>query len=542
MKKKSMKKTIITIPALALLFIGMILVSCEKSVTTVESVSNNSEVTTQNQVLEDACLSDDYLSNKYTTAEDNHLAVETEMKESQKDEFAVVHFDGNGGQGYIGNITVKVGTTITLPNNGFTRPLYRLVGFARTPESTSPEFSLGACFTASESATITLYAVYEDNSATVTICKNDADMFGEEQRFLVEKGSDYRIPEGPFSKDYYIFAGYSKNPTAVTAEYAVGDYIYVTNDINFYPVFTPITYKLIIEPQNGDARVEYELPYGDVNLNEFSTLFTKVGHSLVGFSTSADSEDVIFQIDDTLTLNCDRVLYALYEPVPIQISFITDGEFSIDTIYCKYGETVTLPEPAYTKPYYEFSGYSLEGLDSNYIKYHSGEEITPATDLVLYPIYSLKTSVQRNLIKTTKVTDDGLLFKVDFSELVDVSELYEAGYSSYRVTVEWNTSKIKGKCDADFELFRAMPKTNYNVWDINGNRPNQFKDSYRILNKNNFSVGQFYTISTSYRPTDELLSETAFYVYYLATGANIFDVINNSYNLTEFIVTIDFFK
>ena len=467
--------------------------------------------------------------------------VVTEFKKSEEDQYCVVQFDSNGGQGFIGDMTLKVGATLALPDKGFTKSLYRFVGFSRTAESTSPEFSLGACYTVTSNEPVTLYAIYEDNSATMQICKNDNDIFGEEQSFLVEKGTEWRLPESPFSKDYHLFCGYSKNPAATSAEYQVGDFVFVTNDLKLYPVWCLQTYKLIIEPQNGETRVAFDLAYGEVTLDERFTS-TKIGHSLSGFSTSKDSDDIIYQLNDTVMLERDLVLYAVYEPIPLTVTFITCDDFAIDPIHFRYGESITIPEPQYSVPYYNFAGYSLEGLDSNYIKYSPGQEITPVSDMVLYPIFTLKTVAKRTLTQSVKVTDDGMLAKVDFSEIVDISALYEASYTSYRVTVQWNTSKTKGKCGADMELFRALPKTNYSVFDINGSRPNQFTDAYRILNKNNFSVGKSYSISTAYRSTDELLSETAFYIYYVAAGSNVFDIVNNSYNLTECIITIEFSK
>lgn len=526
-----MKKNILIILTIALLFsICVLFASCDSAANPDTGVPSESA---QNHVP----------VNAVDTLTDDSFGIETEIKKSEADKYCVIHFDSNGGQGYIQDMSIKVGSTVVLPDNSkaFSKSLYRLVGFSRTADSTMPEYTLGACFTSSSCESVTLYAVYESNSAMVQIFKNDNSIFGENQSIVVEKGTEFRIPESPFSKDYHLFCGYSKNPAATSAEYQVGDFVFVTNDLKLYPVWHLQTYKLIIEPQNGETRVTFDLPYGEVVLDE-SFAFAKTGHSLLGYSTSQGSDDIIYQLNDTITLERDFVLYAVYEPISLTISFITGDDFSIDSIHFRYGDTITIPDPQYIKPYYNFAGYSLEGPDSNYIKFSPSQEITPTTDLVLYPIFSLKTVAKRTLTQSVKVTGDGMLAKVDFSEIVDTSALYEAGYTSYRVTAQWNTSKTKGKCDADMELFRALPKTNYNIWDINGNRPNQFTDAYRILNKNNFSIGQSYSISTPYRPTDELLSETAFYIYYVAAGSNVFDIVNNSYNLTECTITIEFFK
>lgn len=525
-----MKNLLILTIVLLLSLCAISLVSCDSSINPDADIPNEAA---QNHVDETAV--------NMPTNDISDSDIGTEIKKSEADKYCLIHFDSNGGQGFIGDMTLKVGATLTLPDKGYTKSLYRFVGFSRTAESTSPEFSLGACYTVTSKEQVTLYAVYEDNSATVQICKNNNDIFGEEQSFLIAKGAEWRVPESPFSKDYYLFCGYSKNPAATSAEFQVGEFVFVSNDLQLYPVWRLQTYKLIIEPQNGETRVAFELPYGEVTLDK-TFAFSKVGHTLAGYATTKDSQDIIYCVNDSITLDRDLVLYAVYEPIPLTVTFVTDDDFTIEPLRFLYGESVTIPDPQYSKPYYNFAGYSLEGPDSNYIKYSSGRTISPITDLVLYPIFTLQTIAKRTLAQAVKVTDDGMLAKVDFSEIVDTSALYEAGYTSYRVTVQWNTSKTKGKCDADMELFRALPKTNYNVWDINGSRPNQFTDAYRILNKNNFSVGKSYSISTAYRSTDELLSETAFYIYYVAAGSNVFDIVNNNYNLTECTIIIEFFK
>lgn len=81
-----------------------------------------------------------------------------------------VKFDGNTGTGRMSDVTAYYGTAVTLPENGFTKTGYHLVGWALTKdgevefENTDKIIDL----TATDGETITLFAVWEINTYTVT--------------------------------------------------------------------------------------------------------------------------------------------------------------------------------------------------------------------------------------------------------------------------------------------------------------------------------------------------------------------------------------
>ena len=524
-----MKKITILITTLLLALGVLTFVGCESS--------NNSNTPISNDTAQ--ALAPDSVD----TVFENSPTVETKYETSEVNQYCTIRFDANGGQGYIEDMTVKVGATIVLPNNykAYTKKMHRFVGFSRTADSNSAEFLLGACFTTLNCDPITLYAVYESNSATVQICKNDDDIFGEEQSIIVAKGAEFRVPESPFSKDFYAFVGYSRNPSALTAEYQVGDYIFVTDELKLYPVWVAVTYKLIIVENDGE-RVVFDMPYGNVTLDEIHNAKTKEGHSFEGYATSSDSQEVVYMPEDTFTLDRNIVLYAIHKPLPLRIEFVTEDEYTIEDLNFIYGQSVVIPECPYDKPYHKFLGYSIEGPDSTMIKYTPGQEISPTTDLNLYPVWGLKTTVKRGLTQSVRISGD-YVAKVDFSEVLDVSALYEAGYVNYRVTVEWQTSKIKGhKARGDLQLFRSYPDSNYNPFDFSGSTIDKFNTKYRILNKDDFSIGQSLEISTPYRSTAEILDEQAFFIHFLSTGSSWIDVIDNDYRLESCVVTLQFYQ
>lgn len=109
---------------------------------------------------------------------------------------------------------------------------------------------------------------------------------------LVLNNDEYRpLSKNLFTKDNYVFIGWSKNPNATVAEYAdeelVGEMTEIDNDvIELYAVWKYISYEVRFDANGGDG----EMPNQSFLLHEVKNLsknlYTKEGYSFVGWNTS----------------------------------------------------------------------------------------------------------------------------------------------------------------------------------------------------------------------------------------------------------------
>ena len=469
---------------------------------------------------------------------DDTSGVETEIKESDK--YVNVSFDSCGGTGTIQTYRLKYNSTVTLPSGGFEKQGFRLAGWSTSPNADSAEYSLNGLFTVSD-YDVTLYASYVENTTTICFSKQNEDIYGESVSVVVDRGTTYTLPASYFSYEGMEFMGWSRNSMAKTADLFPGDDLFVTGDtIELFPVFSPLEYRLIYSDVtlSGEDRTITTVKYGEEVA--LACDFAREGHTLVGFATEKNSTNVVYNIGDTISIKKDVVVYCVWEANPVSITFCSSDEnFVMERITGRYGDRIQLPVCEYVPEYYEFSGWSMEGENS--IKFADQAEMQLVCDLTLYPVWNLTNTVKRNLTKSVKITDDGLLSSVNYANTVDVKALYDAGFSTYSVNLHFSTNKTKGACAPLIKLYTSKPESNAWAYNIEGARPAIYTDKYCILKKE-FSVGQKYTMSTDFRPVSDLLTGDSLWFFMVACGSNPMDTMNNSFKLVDCSIEITFYR
>ena len=141
----------------------------------------------------------------------------------------------------------------------------------------------------------------------------------------------------------------------------------ITKFMTFSPKFTPITYTIEFNSNDGNGSMgSLSLTYDEaVKLTNNS--FTRYGYSFIGWSTEVDG--------DVLYTNCQRVinlttedndvvtLYAVWEANEYTITFNTDGGSAINSINfnVENKNDIDLTDYVPTKLGYDFVGWYLDG-------------------------------------------------------------------------------------------------------------------------------------------------------------------------------------
>lgn len=190
-----------------------------------------------------------------------------------------------------------------------------------------------------------------------------------------------------------------------------------------------ITY---VTPQSNDTPESQVKIYG-VDAKVTKLIPEREGYTFAGWTDSEDSTDIVYNSGDTIKVEEDIILYALWNINTYIISFDSNGGSICDAVAYEYGSAYTnLPIP--TKHGYNFSGWYF---DSNLTDLVDGDDRVGATgDSILYAGWTARNivSLEINSLpdKTECFTGDlpdtkGLVLsaKYDNGEIELITDGYE---------------------------------------------------------------------------------------------------------------------
>lgn len=148
-------------------------------------------------------------------------------------------YNANGGSG--APAMQSGAKTYTIPATKPVRSDYMFLGWSLTQGAVSPSFFAGNTFTVTDNTT--LYAVWQKNP-TYTLYYNANG--GSGAPASQSGASTYTVSSTQPTKDGSTFLGWSRNPSATSAEYQPGSTISLTADTTLYAVWrtNPVEHKI----------------------------------------------------------------------------------------------------------------------------------------------------------------------------------------------------------------------------------------------------------------------------------------------------------
>lgn len=129
-----------------------------------------------------------------------------------------VKYNPNGGSGAPSNQTKTYGTNLTLSSTKPTRTGYTFKGWGISASDTSVDYAAGATY--SKNAAITLYAIWQANTYTISYNPNGGS--GAPGSQIKTYGVNLKLSTTKPTRTNYEFLGWSTNKNASTATYAAG--------------------------------------------------------------------------------------------------------------------------------------------------------------------------------------------------------------------------------------------------------------------------------------------------------------------------------
>ena len=255
-----------------------------------------------------------------------------------------VTFDANG-EGVTGEMQAQsftYGQSVTLNANNFEREGYHFLGWSTSKESNNVVYADKAEIGSLQSTGLTLYAVWEINTYTVTF---NTDGGSAVQSQTVAHGDKAAMPESAPEKDGYKFAGWYVGETEFKFEETE-----ITENITITAKWVINSYTVSFNSDGGSTVEEITVNHGEkVTAPKVPT---KDGYAFAGWYVGETAYDF------NKAVTADVALTAKWNAIEYTISYVLNGgtnaDDAITTFTVKSGE-ITLLAP--TREGYSFDGW-----------------------------------------------------------------------------------------------------------------------------------------------------------------------------------------
>ena len=292
---------------------------------------------------------------------------------------ATITFDADGGKMEGGDITAKVGDTITLP--ACTKDNYEFTGWY---DGDTCVGQAGEEYTVSDD--VALKAHYEKKEAATCTITFDADGGKMEGGTVIAKvGDTIALPN--CTKEDYKFTGWYDEDTCIGK---AGEE---------YTVSADVTLKARYEKEENEAvicTVTFDADGGDtarksITAEKGSAIIlpacSKSGYEFLGWFLASDDNICIGQAGEEFTVQGDISLKAHFEKkeaVKVTITFDADGGKAVNSIKAEKGSIIRLPKTE--KEAYNFLGWYTE-KDGGILLGIPGSEMKAVKDMTAYAFW-----------------------------------------------------------------------------------------------------------------------------------------------------------
>jgi len=312
-----------------------------------------------------------------------------------------VQYNANGGTGAMASVGHTYDVKKALTGNSFTRTGYRFAGWA-TSATGSVAYSDGESvknLTATDGATVTLYAKWSANTYTVKYNSNNGSgsMASVGHTYDVEKA----LSANTFTRTGYTFAGWSES-TGGTATYA--DKQSVENltathgaTVNLYAIWTAHTYTIEYNANGGAGTTSSGNHTYDVEKALTSNGFTRTGYTFAGWATSTTGSVVYSDKQSVKNLTAANgvtvTLYAKWTAHTYTVQYYANtGAGTMVSSVHTYDAAKALTTNSFTKIGYTFSGWATSATGP--VVYTNAQNVKnlTATNGAVIPLYAVWTA------------------------------------------------------------------------------------------------------------------------------------------------------
>ena len=332
---------------------------------------------------------------------------------------------------------VNYNTPVELKSDIFSLVDYGILGWTDNKESKIPKYF--SHDTVSFTSDVDLYAIWFQ--PTVTFYANNGT--GEEKKQVVKYNTRTTLDMNNFIYNFYNFKGWSTELNSNIVSYTDCKSIQLTSDINLYAVWEKKTTADITFIQNNpdgeDTVSKTQTVLVDKSEKLEPNTFVCLGYKFLGWDTDKDSENILYENEDDITLSDDITLYAKWEYTGLKkVIFNSNNELSVtdeQNVTCASFNKLRVNSFEYFG--YKFLGWNTD-REAESVQYSDAEEIYIEDDLVLYAVWEKIENV-RIVYYSNNDTDKSVIQIFPFNELFTLDS-NKFTYDGYKF-LGWNTDE-----------------------------------------------------------------------------------------------------
>ena len=338
------------------------------------------------------------------------------------------------------------------------------------------------------------------------------------EMLTVPKGEPFVFPNNTNAPIGHTFKGWINSRTGQLHQ--SGEYTVLTQNETFFTKFEKQKMTLSF-PQTS-----IETDYGSVVV--LPVIPEKIGY----FGNFwKDSKGNTFSPQSSYIVEKNESFIPVYQPKTVLVEFENGGgSGKMEDIEANFGDEALIPACVFSRAKYIFVGWKTpEGRICE-----PGDKYTICKEgpIILTAVWTPKKEIT---LSVNDLIEGSALYEIDLNKYVDTNALISSGYTSYRITVSFQSTKTSGICYPGFELFASKPEINRNVFLMDHRQVQTYAANGRVA-KEDLQWG-----TTTY--TTELLAykgQGKIYLHVLARAAILGDMFSNEFQLSGHI-TIQFY-
>lgn len=311
-----------------------------------------------------------------------------------------VKYNANGGSGAPSEQTKYYGVSLTLSSTKPTRTGYTFKGWGTSSSATTASYQPGGTYTSN--AALTLYAIWQINTYTVTLNANGGTN-GSVTSFTKTYGVTATFPTSAQSptRSGWTFLGWSASKTATSATYTAGSNYTANAGGTFYAVWRKqLSLSYGANGGSGAPSTQTAYVYNATTSYQFtvsSTVPTRSGWTFVGWNTSSTATTSAYSSGSKITVSSSAgsvTLYAIWKrTLTLQYSANSGSgapSTQTGTIYnSTTSKSFTISATKPTRTNYTFLGWATSSTATSASYQPSGtiSVTTSNTPLTLYAVW-----------------------------------------------------------------------------------------------------------------------------------------------------------
>ena len=355
-----------------------------------------------------------------------------------------ITFDANGGTGTMDAQYIPAGLSDDLYSNTFTREHYTFFGWSENPDATISDYEYDDCdgFTApNEAGETVLYAIWAEDHQIIFNANGGTGEMADQWESIY---TAVHLNNNAFTREHYVFLGWSEDPTATTIDYADRALFTIPDEAGITRLYAiwQIDYRIIYDANGGtgtmnDQYVAFRPAIGDYRSATLSSnQFTREHYQFLGWSENSDAIDASYLNGGNIYPSINdpgltTTLYAVWQPQHHITFDANGGEGAMSDQYINANSSAKLRANQFTKEGYMFVGWSRSSSSINptYVDegtFTTGDYYINSNDTILYAIWAKPYSISFDAnggegdmtgYKTTiaKVNEKGTLVAPNFS-------------------------------------------------------------------------------------------------------------------------------